>query len=132
VRDFGIRLKEECYRIGLDQDSFAQIGRVKKNAQSNYENGLRKPDSDYLAGIASAGVDVLYVLTGNRTLVSELSSKESTLVENYRASTPEHLSTLETVSAALAQPGVVRKVGGCNAMFNSIWFIIVVILFFLS
>ncbi|EAR5802889.1 helix-turn-helix transcriptional regulator [Salmonella enterica] len=109
MRDFGTRLREERLRLGLDQDGFGQLGGVKKNAQSNYENGLRKPDSDYLAGIAAAGVDVLYVLTGNRTPVSELSSKESALVENYRASTPEHRSTLDTVSAALAKPCVGKK-----------------------
>lgn len=109
MKEFGTRLREERIRLGLDQEGFGLLGGVKKNAQSNYENGLRKPDSDYLAGIAAAGVDVLYVLTGNRTPVSDLSSKESALVENYRASTPEHRSTLDTVSAALAQ----SQVGKC-------------------
>ncbi|CAD5724793.1 helix-turn-helix transcriptional regulator [Escherichia coli] len=112
MKEFGIRLKEERIRLGLDQDGFGQLGGVKKNAQSNYENGLRKPDSDYLAGIAAAGVDVLYVLTGNRTPVVTLSSKESVLVENYRSATPEHQSTLDTVSAALAQPGVGKAAKG--------------------
>ncbi|MFS9435480.1 helix-turn-helix transcriptional regulator [Citrobacter sp. C348] len=109
MKRFGIRLKEERIRLGLDQDGFGQLGGVKKNAQSNYENGVRKPDSDYLAGIAAAGADVLYVLTGNRTPVAKLSSEESALVEKYRASTPEHRSILDTVSAALAQLGVGKK-----------------------
>ena len=37
MKEFGIRLKEERIRLGLDQDGFGQLGGVKKNAQSNYE-----------------------------------------------------------------------------------------------
>ncbi|BFI69720.1 Uncharacterised protein [Yersinia intermedia] len=58
---------------------------------------MRKPDSEYLARIAAD--DVLYVLTDNRIPVAKLSCKESALVENYRAFTPEHRATLDMACA---------------------------------
>ncbi|EMN0345937.1 helix-turn-helix domain-containing protein [Morganella morganii] len=59
MKEFSIRLKEERIRLRLDQDGFGQLGGVvKKNVQSNYENGQRKPDRGYLAWIAVAGADV--------------------------------------------------------------------------
>lgn len=64
----GNRLREERKRIGLDQGPFGQIGGVQTVAQSNYENGKRMPDAAYLEKVAAAGVDVLYVLTGTRSL----------------------------------------------------------------
>lgn len=42
---------------------------MQKVAQINYEKGKRKPDAEYLAAIAAAGVDVLYVLTGQRSQI---------------------------------------------------------------
>jgi transcriptional regulator with XRE-family HTH domain len=62
----GDRLREERERTGLNQVAFAALGGVKKLAQINYEKGERSPDADYLAGLAAAGVDVLYVITGQR------------------------------------------------------------------
>ncbi|MFY2089921.1 helix-turn-helix domain-containing protein [Achromobacter xylosoxidans] len=64
----GERLREERKRIGLDQGPFGNIGGVQTVAQSNYENGKRMPDASYLEKVAAAGVDVLYVLTGTRSL----------------------------------------------------------------
>ena len=62
----GDRLKSERERLGLSQVAFAERGRVSKQSQQNYEANKRKPDSDYLSGIAKAGADVLYILTGTR------------------------------------------------------------------
>jgi transcriptional regulator with XRE-family HTH domain len=44
--------------------SFAKLVNVHRKTQFNYEQGERKPDTDYLQAIAKAGVDVAYVLTG--------------------------------------------------------------------
>lgn len=74
---FGARLQEERERLALNQTDFAEIGGVKKRAQVNYESGERSPDADYLARLAGAGVDVLYVLTGRRdpTMTGERAAK---------------------------------------------------------
>lgn len=60
------RLKIERIRLGLSQESMATQGGVKRLAQVNYEKGVRKPKSSYLHGIAQAGADIDYILTGVR------------------------------------------------------------------
>lgn len=80
---FGERLKAERKRIGLSQEQFAVHGGVKRDAQINYENGSRKPDSGYIEAISLLGVDVLYVVTGKND-TSALSADEADLVRRYR------------------------------------------------
>lgn len=64
----GERLKAERERLGLNQTDFGALGGVQKQAQLKYERGDRNPDSAYLASVSEAGVDVLYVLTGRRSV----------------------------------------------------------------
>ncbi|MBR7777388.1 helix-turn-helix domain-containing protein [Undibacterium rugosum] len=84
MSDFSDRLREERKRLGLNQVDFANLGGVKKNAQLNYENGERKPDSDYLYALLKSGVDVIYMLTGERSATT-LSKDESDLIVGYRS-----------------------------------------------
>lgn len=63
---FGERLAEERQRLGKSQEDLATSGGVLRGAQFNYEKDRRAPDTRYLAGIAEAGVDIRYVLTGLR------------------------------------------------------------------
>ena len=62
----GERIAEEREKLGFNQEGFGLIGGVKKNAQFQYEKGIRSPSADYLAAIAGAGADVAYILTGSR------------------------------------------------------------------
>ncbi|MNJ44626.1 transcriptional repressor DicA [compost metagenome] len=64
--NIGERLKEERARLGFNQAEFAAFAGVAKTSQFNYEKGDRSPDAEYLAAIAEKGVDVLYVVTGER------------------------------------------------------------------
>ncbi|WP_447776348.1 XRE family transcriptional regulator [Variovorax boronicumulans] len=62
----GERLKLERQRLGLNQADFgAKVG-VSKTSQFNYEAGGRSPDADYLQKAFELGVDVHYVITGQR------------------------------------------------------------------
>ncbi|KFC07096.1 DNA-binding repressor [Trabulsiella guamensis ATCC 49490] len=79
--DIGYRLKEERERTGLTQEEFGEIGGVKKLAQHRYEKGKRSPNAIYLAYLASAGVDVLYILTGQIT--SNMSGISEKTIVNY-------------------------------------------------
>ena len=83
MSDFPQRLKEERGRLQLNQRDFAALGGVTKDAQLNYENGSRRPDASYLEAIAAQGVDVLYLLTGQRD-TSTLTPDEADLVRRYR------------------------------------------------
>ena len=68
--NFPMRLREERERLGLNQEALAEAGGVKKLAQHKYEKGENSPTVAYLQAIASAGVDVVYALTGVRDAVS--------------------------------------------------------------
>ncbi|TCS70739.1 hypothetical protein EDC61_11466 [Sulfuritortus calidifontis] len=59
------RLRQERERLGLSQTDFASIGGASKGSQILYEKG-KPPTADYLANIAAAGADVIYILTGRR------------------------------------------------------------------
>ena len=79
----GTRLREERNRLGLTQPELAARAGVGKQAQLRYEAGERNPDTVYLAALADAGADVLYIVTGQRN-ERALSSDEQTLIGYYR------------------------------------------------
>lgn len=66
MSEMGARLRQERKRLGLSQREMGLVGGVAANAQGKYESGERVPKADYLAALAGAGVDVLYVLTNTR------------------------------------------------------------------
>jgi transcriptional regulator with XRE-family HTH domain len=60
----GIRLRQERVRVGLTQRQLGLLGGVAANTQGFYEKDKRSPRADYLSRILTAGVDVVYILTG--------------------------------------------------------------------
>lgn len=88
----GERLKEEREAMGKTQSDFAEIAAAAgvpgatRQSQAKYEKGLASPSAAYLSAIALRGVDVHYVLTGEREgpppLV--LSGEERLLLDYYR------------------------------------------------
>ncbi|MGV3581889.1 MAG: helix-turn-helix domain-containing protein [Methylophilus sp.] len=66
MENIGERLRIERERLKLNQTQFGEAGGVKKNAQIKYEKGERSPDASYLELLSSIGVDVLFVITGQR------------------------------------------------------------------
>ena len=52
----------------MSQTQFGDLAQVTKKSQMLYEGDQRSPKADYLTAIASQGVDVQYVLTGNRSV----------------------------------------------------------------
>ncbi|MBZ9610786.1 helix-turn-helix domain-containing protein [Rheinheimera maricola] len=66
MNSFGERLKEERERLGLSQEAFGAIGGVQKLAQRNYEKDNREPNASYMAALSEVGVDVMYILTGQK------------------------------------------------------------------
>jgi transcriptional regulator with XRE-family HTH domain len=99
----GTRLREERERLGLSQPAFADLGGAKKHSQIHYESDRRAPDSDYLSALAAHGVDVLYVVTGQRMSVT--ARDVFALRRKYRdvlelAEIGESIERLEAVEAA--------------------------------
>lgn len=101
----GDRLREERVRLGLNQADFAALAGVAKTTQFNYEKGERSPDAGYLAAIAEKGVDVLYVITGNRTpaAADAISEAEADLLEHFRLLPEGEQGYTRTMIAALAE-----------------------------
>jgi transcriptional regulator with XRE-family HTH domain len=106
--NLGVRLKEERQRLGFTQAQFAAVGGVAPNAQVKYEHGERQPRASYLAGLASIGVDVLYIVTGCCMPTAPLVAKEVELISSMRALQPrewEAISVLtETLGANVPRP----------------------------
>ncbi|WP_069267643.1 helix-turn-helix domain-containing protein [Paraburkholderia nodosa] len=100
---FAIRLRQERRRLGLNQAELASAGGVQKHAQLNYEKGTRHPDASYLAGIAEAGVDVLYLLTGRRSdpSIVALDPDEERLLVGYRELKPREKRGVQGLVAAI-------------------------------
>ncbi|RLM23645.1 hypothetical protein BIY29_10100 [Brenneria alni] len=110
---FGDRLKAERERLGMNQTDFAELAGTTRKSQFNYESNLRRPDADYLAAVAAAGVDVLYVLTGQRSMPveSQLSTEQQRLLEAFNTMTPEQKKTVLDVGRLLTQPKPDGKAG---------------------
>lgn len=52
----------------LSQEQFAAAGGVKRGSQVGYESGKRSPNAEYFEAISKIGVDIQYIITGQRSL----------------------------------------------------------------
>ncbi|HEY5722992.1 MAG TPA: helix-turn-helix transcriptional regulator [Allosphingosinicella sp.] len=82
---FGGRLAEERKRLGLKQAEFASLVGTDVPKQSLYENDRRELRADYLARLADADIDVVYVLTGQRSEGGWLGQGASDLLTAFLA-----------------------------------------------
>ncbi len=102
--------------MGMTQDGFAAAGAVGKRALIHYEKAERSPDAAFLAAIAAAGADVLYILTGQRARMGALKAtepgagysfartpRERALLDNYRASPDAGRRVIEGAATLAAQ-----------------------------
>lgn len=119
MNNIGARLREERERLGLTQDDFAAAGGVGKRALIHYEKGERSPDASLLAAIATAGADVLYILTGQRSesgSAPSLSPKEQVVIDLFRKASEEKQNTvLGALLGASLDPRGVREVNMTNS-----------------
>lgn len=92
----GNRLREEREAIGKTQSELAAVAAAwgvpgaTRQSQAKYEKGLASPSAAYLAAIKSAGVDVLYVLSGetDKQKMRALALDEQFLLDSYREASP--------------------------------------------
>ena len=88
--NFFERLREIRKGMNLTQADFGALAGVTVTAQLNYEKGTRNPDTAYLERLAAHGVDVVYLLTGERIPrgAAALSEAEAALIARYRSGSP--------------------------------------------
>lgn len=97
---FGERLRSERKRVGLTQGDLADRASVESQTQSLYETNKRRPKADYLAAIAEVGLDVNFVLTGNRA-VGDIAADEADLLDSFRSLESEDRTALVRVARAM-------------------------------
>ncbi len=119
IISFGERLKEVREALEKSQTEFAEIARAAgvpgatRQSQSLYEKNKQTPSADYLAAIAAAGADVLYILTGVRAtaapvlgaeeararyLMEALTKEERALLDSYRRATARGKEAMKHVA----------------------------------
>lgn len=94
----GARIKEERERLGYSQPQFGAAVEVSKKTQIRWEQeGGAYPDVGQLAVWGELGLDMLYVLTGERSnaaSTTHLPPDEQLLLEAYRGLTGPARKTL--------------------------------------
>lgn len=111
----GMRIREERERLGWSQQAAANAVGVRREMWAKYEAGS-EPGAKALAGMITAGVDVVYVLTGQRPVdasaptTSSLTQQEKTLLTNYR-NTPASRQHFIQEAAFMASERVTAKTG---------------------
>ncbi|WP_338487326.1 helix-turn-helix transcriptional regulator [Pseudomonas trivialis] len=85
MKEIGRRLKQERQRMGLTLQRLAEIGGVTAAEQRRYELSESMPAADYLAALASHGMDVVYVVTGKKQAVVNMSWEEAQALLDSRA-----------------------------------------------
>ena len=109
------RLKSERERLGLTQPVFAEIAGASKRTLIDWEKGVSSPTAVQLSTLASAGVDVLFVVTGQRSQAisaqAALPQKKQALLNSYdMCSDAAQKNLLQT--AALMAAGLPSGGGG--------------------
>lgn len=83
------RLRKEFDRLGIKPAAAAKLaGETDSQGVRDVLGGRKRLSADLLAGLDSAGVDVLYVLTGRRSALPPvaLTVEEQVLLDRYRVS----------------------------------------------
>ncbi len=106
------RLREAREALGLSQQALAERCGITARSQRNYESGERLPDAAYLAAIASAGADVLYILTGQRQggaaappPARAVSEGDRVLLDNFHAAPAQVQAGIKTTLGAFSAAG---------------------------
>ncbi|MCX7208076.1 MAG: helix-turn-helix transcriptional regulator [Proteobacteria bacterium] len=60
------RLKDERKRLGFNQEEFAAFAGVTRRPYADWEAGKTSPTALQLSALAAIGVDVMYIITGQR------------------------------------------------------------------
>ena len=110
--NLGDRLREERERLGYTQPAFADVVGAKKHAQINWEKGAAFPNAAALEAWSKVGLDVLYVVTGQRSQpvppAQELPRQEQEWLALYRNSSEEVRAALKAAGNELTKPARAR------------------------
>lgn len=109
------RLREEIQRCGYTLTAAATaIGDPSSQNLRDVVNGRKKCPAELVSRLSVIGVDVVYVLTGQRMPrpVEGLSERESAVLDNFRSLPEEDRAAVQRLTNALAQSAVNQKQTG--------------------
>ena len=105
------RLQEERKRLGFNQADFAALAGATRKTLFNWESGAASPNAATLAVWADAGLDVLYVVTGQRAgaataapVAAVLTPRQAALLDNYAHTDEQGKKIIEAAAFAAAKP----------------------------
>ena len=105
----GDRIRIERSRLGLSQSEFASLINKQKMAVFRYEKGERVMGQDDLEALNTAGVDVYYLITGERSQPDLLSDDAKELLKLWDNVEPSERETLMTLVRNFAESFSVKK-----------------------
>lgn len=113
LQHIGERLRDERGRLGLSQVVFADACGVNRGTLATWEKGEQSPTAAVLSLMAGLGVDVLYVVTGERAplVAAALSQEERQLLASYKQGDALARKALESVAAMAARSERVAAAG---------------------
>lgn len=79
----GARIKEERERLKLTLSEFAIIAGAGKRTLSDWEKGTTYPTALQLSALITIGVDVTYIVTGQRSQAA-ITPEEQVMLDAYR------------------------------------------------
>lgn len=116
------RLKEERERLGFNQTDFAALAQATRKALFNWESGSAAPNAVALAAWADAGLDVLYVVTGQRAggvkPAPTLTAEEETMLGYFRDASKEVRRAALGALLGASAPAT-SHVGGTHSQHSS-------------
>ncbi|HGN1707851.1 TPA: helix-turn-helix domain-containing protein [Providencia rettgeri] len=104
----GERIKKERERLGFNQTDFAKLAGASKHSQINWEKGASFPNSSVLEAWAKVGLDVLFVVIGQRTPNTSLD-----VVENIEPERKEWIDSYDEIPPSKRR-AILEVVGGLS------------------
>lgn len=116
------RFKSERERLALTQPRVAELTGVGKTTVINWEKALSSPTAVQLSALAEVGLDVLYVITGQRAggvkPAPTLTPEEETMLGYFREASKEvRRAALGALLGASAPAS--SHVGGTHSQHSS-------------
>ena len=110
------RLREERDALGFTQEAMAEKAGISKRSYCAYEAGETAPSAKLLAALALMGVDVAYLLTGQRAGGASappppraVSEGDRILLDNFHAAPAQVQAGVKTALGAFAPKSDARR-----------------------
>lgn len=115
---FPARLAKARNQLGLSQIKLAKAAGISTKTQISYEKGATRPSVDYLTVLATLGVDINYLLTGQHGNI-RLGEEEDRLLRGYGKLPDDIKMAIKILLAALPEAGSGTKNNISNSNINN-------------